>query len=131
LASLSKRQLDHFNILFNQSEQIFTQTIDFYCSQNDIPHIDLLKLDIEGHELAALRGAELMLRNKAIEVITFEFGGANIDSRTYFHDFYLFFEMHQMTLFRITPSGYLHPLKAYQEIYEQFTTTNFLATKKI
>lgn len=38
---------------------------------HDIDHIDLLKLDIEGHELAALRGA-------------------NIDSRTYFWDFFYF-----------------------------------------
>ena len=127
LASLTKRKLDHFNIDFNKSERIRIDTIDNYCSENSIDHIHLLKIDIEGHELDALAGAMRMFATKSIDIVTFEFGGCNIDTRTYFQDFWYFFSEANFSLFRITPSGYIVPLKAYQEIYEQFRTINFMA----
>ena len=48
--------------------------------------IDLLKLDVEGNELLALKGLSDSI--EYIKIIQFEFGGSNIDSRTYFQDFY-------------------------------------------
>ena len=90
-----------------------------------------MKLDVEGHELDVLRGAVRMLESQKIKMISFEFGSCNLDSRTYFQDFFYFFkEIGMSTLFRITPSGYLSPIKEYQEIYEQFRTTNFIALPK-
>jgi len=127
LASLTRRRLDHFNIDFSKSEEIVIDTIDNYCSENSIDHIHLLKIDIEGHELDALAGARKMFARRAIDIVTFEFGGCNIDTRTFFQDFWYFFSEANFTLFRITPSGYMHPLKTYREIYEQFRTTNFMA----
>lgn len=127
LASLTKRKLNHFNIDFSKSEQVVIDTIDNYCSENSIDHIHLLKIDIEGHELDVLAGAIRMFVSKSIDIVTFEFGGCNIDTRTYFQDFWYFFSEANFSLFRITPSGYTHPLKAYREIYEQFRTTNFMA----
>ncbi len=38
-----------------------------------MPHF--LKLDIEGHELAALQGAQKLLSRGAVDVIQFELGG--------------------------------------------------------
>jgi hypothetical protein len=68
-----------------------------------------------------------MFGDRKIRMVSFEFGGCNIDSRTYFQDFYYFFRDHGMKeIFRITPSGYLVPIHDYREIYEQFRTTNFL-----
>jgi hypothetical protein len=32
-----------------------------------------------------------------------------------------------MDVYRITPTGYLHPMPEYREIDEQFRTTNFVA----
>lgn len=127
LASLSKRKLDHFNIEFTKSEKVVINTIDNYCSENSIDHIHLLKIDIEGHELDALAGAKKMFFSKSIDIVTFEFGGCNIDTRTFFQDFWYFFNKIDFALFRITPSGYLYPLKSYREIFEQFRTANFLA----
>ena len=127
LASLTKRKLDHFNIQFNESETVELNTIDHYCSENQIEHIHLLKIDIEGHEIDALAGAQQMFENKQIDIVTFEFGGCNIDTRTFFQEFWYFFRKHDMSLFRITPSGYLYPIQAYQEIDEQFRAINYLA----
>jgi FkbM family methyltransferase len=129
LASLTKRRLDHFNLNFSESEKIRLTTLDNYCMQNGIEHIHLLKLDVEGHELDVLKGADKMFSNKSIDIVTFEFGGCNIDTRSFFQDFYYFFKEQNMEIFRITPSGYLFPIKKYREEYEQFITTNFVAKK--
>lgn len=130
LASLTKRRLDHFNMDVNQSETVLIETIDNYCFLNSIKKIHLLKLDVEGHELYVLAGAQRMLDENAIDMISFEFGGCNIDTHTFFQEFWYFFLNINMQIFRITPSGYLYPIKQYEEIHEQFTTTNFLALRK-
>lgn len=130
LASLTKRRLDHFGIDFNNSEKVEINTIDDYCSENGIHRIHLLKLDIEGHELDAFSGAKRMFETRSIDMVTFEFGGCNIDTRTFFQDFWYFFNEVGMKLFRITPSGYLYPIESYKELHEQFTTTNFIAISK-
>jgi FkbM family methyltransferase len=130
LASFTKRKLDHFNIDFSETEKVKINTIDNYCKDNLIDHIDLLKLDIEGHELDALAGAKKMFERKSIDIVTFEFGGCNIDTRIFFQDFWYFFNQINFEIFRITPSGYMYPLKSYKEIYEQFRTMNFLACQQ-
>jgi FkbM family methyltransferase len=127
LASLTKRRLDHLGISFNKSEKIKLVTLDDYCLRNGIKHINLLKLDVEGHELNILKGAEKMFSNQSIDIAAFEFGGCNIDTRTFFQDYYYFFKEHKMRLYRITPSGYFFPIGSYKEQYEQFITTNFIA----
>jgi FkbM family methyltransferase len=129
LASLTKRKLDHFGIEFAESETIQVETIDDYCATNAIDHIHVLKIDVEGHELDALAGAKRMFEAKAIDLVTFEFGGCNIDTRTFFQDFWYFFRDAGFSLFRITPSGYLRPLETYREIHEQFRTINFVAVQ--
>ncbi len=106
LASLTKRKLEHFNIEFDQTEEVVIETIDDYCSDHSVKHIHLLKIDIEGHKLDALAGAKMMFAGNSIDIVTFEFGGCNIDSRTYFQDFWYFFMEANFKLFRITPSGY-------------------------
>lgn len=128
IASLTKRRLDHFDIDFSKSERVRIETLDNYCQDKGITKIDLLKIDVEGHELdVLLSGSKKMFDRNAIKIVSFEFGGCNIDTRTFFQDFFYFFKNVDMNLFRITPSGYLYPIIGYREILEQFRTTNFLA----
>jgi FkbM family methyltransferase len=126
-SSLIKRKLDHFNIEFNLSEKVTIDTVDNYCQDNNIGRIDLLKIDTEGHEMDVLNGSQKMFQSNSIQMVSFEFGGCAIDARKYFQDFYYFFNSKKFSLYRITPSGYLYPIPNYQEVYEQFRTTNFLA----
>ena len=48
---------------------VATITIDKYCEVEGIPAIDLLKLDIQGNELRAFRGAANLLEKKAVRAI--------------------------------------------------------------
>lgn len=128
LASLSKRQLGHFAIDFNQVEEIKTVRFEnYWISDLQRQTLDIVKLDIEGHELDALRGFGECIHN--IRVIQFEFGGANIDSRTFFQDFYYFFENYGFDLFRIGPLG-TFPIESYKESDEYFVTTNYIAVNR-
>ncbi len=128
LASIYQRKLDHYGINMDKSEEILLSTIDSYCKTNQIERIHFLKLDIEGNELKALNGAFQMINSKIIDIIQFEFGGCNIDSRTYFQDFfYLLNEKYR--IFRIVKDG-LVEMPTYKEIYEIFTSINYLAVRK-
>jgi len=44
-------------------------TIDEFSQEENITHIDILKLDIEGYELKALQGAEKLLNTQKIDII--------------------------------------------------------------
>lgn len=126
LASLSKRRLDHIGVAFDRSEEVPLLTLDSWCSEHGI-HPVLLKLDVEGHELAALQGATEILRS--VRVVQFEFGGCNIETRTYFRDFFDLFTEAGFRLHRLGPRG-LEPVERYSELDETFTTTNFLAQRR-
>lgn len=127
LASVYHRNLDHLNIDMNKTEAIEIRTVDGFCKTNHIEHIHFLKIDVEGHEIKVLEGAKLMLNAKQIDFIQFEFGGCNIDSRTYFQDFYYLLK-DDYQIYRIVRNG-LYPIKQYKEIYEAFLTTNYLAER--
>ena len=127
LASLSKRNLDHFGINMNHEQTVKIKTLDDYCSERNIGKIDLLKIDVEGHEMSVLKGGMRMLTQRSIKMIVFEFGGGNIDSRTFFQDFYYLFQRSDAnSISRIIPSGHLVPVNQYTEDLEYFQTTNYL-----
>lgn len=128
LTSLSLRKLDHLGIPFSQQEVIRTLRIEDYW--RDVlggQRIDLVKIDIEGHELAALSGFGDALA--ATQAVQFEFGGANIDTRTYFRDFWYLFTEAGFDLYRITPFG-PQRLRRYRERDEFFSTTNYVAVRR-
>lgn len=129
LASVYPRDLSYHNIKFSDHETIELTTIDLFCEQNNIPSIDFLKLDVEGHELAVLRGGKKMFDERKVKIIQFEFGGCNIDSRTFFRDYYNFFKT-DFDLFRILSNG-LRPIESYTEKLEVFQSANYLAVKKV
>jgi len=126
MGSLTKRRLDHFGIDFNIKENIQLQRFEeYWISVLKSSVIDIVKLDIEGHELEGLKSFGDALMNT--KVIQFEFGGCNIDTKSYFQDFYYFFKERDFNLVRITPLG-LQCIDKYREMDEFFVTTNYVAT---
>ena len=49
--------------------RVSTTTIDDFCTDNDISQIDVLKMDIQGGEMAALAGSQKMMADGRILVI--------------------------------------------------------------
>lgn len=129
LASMTKRDLGFRNIAFERHETITLSTLDAYCAEKGVERIDWLKLDVEGHELDVLRGGNAMFARRAVDLVTFEFGGCNIDTRTFLRDFFQFFQAQGMDLYRITPGGYFNPVRRYRETEEQFATANLVAMR--
>lgn len=130
LASLYHRQLDYIGggVEFNKQEQVELVTLDYYCQKNDIDEIDFLKMDIEGNEYKALLGASDLIKKKKIGVIQIETGGTNMDSRTYFRDYWKL--LHEdFEVFRILQDG-LKKIEKYEEELECFITTNWLFVQK-
>ena len=105
-----------------------TNTLDNYAAEQGVTFVDLLKMDIEGHEIFALRGAKDLLKAGAIGVVTFEFGSGNVNSRTFFRDFWELLTGSGFTIYRILPGGGTLQVKRYGEHLEYFRgATNYVA----
>ena len=126
LASLTKRRLDHFDINMNLEEEVDIIRFDQYWKAfNKV--IDFVKVDVEGYDLDVLKGFGKDIHKT--KLIQFEFGGANIDTKTFFQDIWYFFLEHKFLIFRITPRGII-PINYYSERDELLIYTNYIAVNK-
>ncbi len=91
--------------------------------------VDLLKIDVEGSEMTVLHGAKDSMDR--ISAVMFEFGSANINSRTFFLDFWDFFTLRGFVIKRFIPSGHLIGVESYDDSLEYFRgASNYLAIKE-
>lgn len=127
LASLTRRDLAHLGIAMDTVETVpVIRLEDYWKSQLGSTNIDVVKIDVEGHELSVLRGFGSALN--AASVIQFEFGGTQIDTRYYFKDYYQLLDGAGFKVFRISPLG-LETIDRYKESDENFLTANYLAAR--
>lgn len=109
------------------SETVQLTTLDDYCAKHGVETIDFLKLDIEGHEVAALRGAKRMIGEGRIRFLQFEFGENNVSSRTFMSDFDKLLGQ-RFRFFRVVPGG-LVPWRYEGGRSEVFATMNYLCER--
>ena len=117
-----------FEGMHSKPENCTFRTLDSFCGENNIKHIHFLKIDVEGHELFVLQGAQTLLENGHLDFIQFEFGAGNQYSKTYFIDFYSLLEKNY-SIYRILQDGF-EEITTYSPDYELLLLTNYLAVSK-
>ncbi|MBE9167418.1 FkbM family methyltransferase [Pleurocapsales cyanobacterium LEGE 06147] len=128
IASLHQRRDSYFQDRDFTWIDVETVTIDDVVSSYNLTRVDFMKMDIEGHELEALKGAATSLANRVIRALSFEFGSGNVNSRTFFHDFWDLLHPLGYQIYRILPSSQLMHIKEYYEDCEYFRgVTNYIA----
>ena len=68
---------DDARFLNAKASQVLRLRLADYCRQAGVPEIDFMKIDIEGHELAALRGLEPLLSERRVRSLYLETIEAN------------------------------------------------------
>ena len=111
------------------TEKVVIRTLDEVVSEYTIGEIDLLKIDVEGHELDVIKGAQNTLSLRKIKCLQFELGGSSIDTNTTLKDIYEVLSQYDYRLYLISRRGIV-PLDTYDYQLEQYSTTNFFAELK-
>ena len=92
------------------SYHVNTTTLSAYVTEAHLPHIDLLKIDVEGYEVAVLEGASPLLDDQAIDMFVFEYNAPWVLARRYLRDACEFMERKPYRLFRLF-NGFLSPFE--------------------
>lgn len=129
--SLFPQRYENETYAASDVETVRVSTIDDYCREHAIEHVDFIKMDIEGYEMAAIRGAEHMLRAGKIGVIQFEYSYVFIDAGTslmrvmqYMHEVNPDYEFH-----KIYPDG-TRVVATYDHTLDNFKTQNWAIIKR-
>ncbi len=131
ISSLHLRRDSYFQQYKFKEETVQVVTIDEIVDKFKIDIVDFVKIDVEGNELAVIRGAQKSMKSKCIKALSFEFGSGNINSRTYFRDFWDILHSYGYEIHRICPGGTLVLIEEYYEDLEYFRgVTNYLAVLK-
>lgn len=70
---IDHKQTGASHIADNAPNQVASVTLDDYLEGAGIHRVELLKIDVEGYELVALRGAKRSLERQAIQAVYFEY----------------------------------------------------------
>ena len=127
LASLISRDLSHLDIQLDMVESVRLERGDSYVEQHGVQRIDLLKIDVEGWEMSVLNGFSNSFERRLIRCCQFEFGHAHMKRRENFRDFYRFFADRGFSMGALKPNGRVQVMQRYDEIFENYYATNYIA----
>lgn len=108
---------------------VHKETLADYCAEKCIDHILFLKIDTEGNDLEVLRGAHSFLAQEKIDIIQFEYGPKNIESRIFFQDIFEFLKPYNYSLFKIKPFS-ISQINSYHETLDHFLLSNYILVSK-
>jgi FkbM family methyltransferase len=128
LSSLHERNLEGFGVALDDTVEVEVSTIDAFCDAEGIGAVDLVKIDVEGHELETLRGARASLEAGRIAAVQFEYGGTYLDAGIRLRDVVDVLP-DRYDVFRLVPWG-LMPLDAADLRQETFLLSNYVALRR-
>lgn len=112
-----------------EPQQVPILTVDSYSQEHGIGQIDYLKIDVEGHELAVLKGAREMLAQKRIRFVQFEYGSWYIEARIYLKDVFEWLKDFDYDIGKVMPYGF-RKIGAYRPALEGFENANYLLIRR-
>jgi len=125
LSSLHQRDLAAFGMTLDATVDVEVARLDDLCDDLGLDIVDMLKIDVEGHERDVLAGARRRLESGAIGIVQFEYGGTYIDAGVRLRDVLDRFPA-GYALHRIVPWG-LMPLSGRDLRDESFALSNYVA----
>ena len=106
-----------------------TTTIDDFIAAHRIDAVDYIKVDVEGHELAVMKGARRSLEQRIIKAFSFEFGQADVASRTFFRDIWQHLNSLDLRVYRLGHDGVAIHIPKYSYDLESFAgVANYVAS---
>lgn len=100
----------YFHLSEVEEELVRVECLDTYVANSSLPLPDLIKLDIQGYELEALRGADVCLQSATAVLLEVSFVRIYKD-QCLFHDIEAFLAQHKFYLYALSKSTTLgHPL---------------------
>jgi FkbM family methyltransferase len=109
--------------------EVESTTVDAYLSSEGIEHVTFLKSDVEGHDVAVLRGGLRALSDGRIDVWQFEYNSHWVYARAFLRDVF------ELTLDKPYVLGKLHSrgVDAYEHWHpelERYFETNFVLLRR-
>jgi FkbM family methyltransferase len=102
---------------------VAVQTLDGFCKDEQIEHIDFLKIDVEGFEKSAIQGAATLLEAGKIDALSFEISqipleGSGVKPKEIFGAL----EAHGYAAYRYDPEtrGFVGPVADSDAFYENY-----------
>jgi hypothetical protein len=90
-------------MVMNEALCVECRRLNDVASATPISSVDWMKIDVEGTEMDVLKGGSDVVEMASL--IQFEFGGCNIDTRSFFRDYWDFFTARGFALYRLSPRG--------------------------
>jgi FkbM family methyltransferase len=129
-ASIKADNIENFVSEIVNKESIQIDTLDNFCKENNIKHINHLKIDVEWNELNVLKWVEKMIKWEKIDIIQVEHNRCAIAFRTFFRDYWNMFNEKYVICRPLAWNRWLYEIKKYNHYLESFTYINYVFIKK-
>ncbi len=124
--SLHLNQAHDFNPDVLHKEKIRLTTLDNYVSENNIPQIDFLKIDVEGHETKVIEGASGLIEKRLIKCIQFEYNNNWEAAGFKLEDIFNMLSKYGFNFYRLAVWGKI-PVKRFNKKLENYKHSNYVA----
>lgn len=110
-------------------ETIKLERLDDYCSRQGVTYIDLLKLDVEGHDFIVLDSIKDLMANHIIQVVQFEYNHRWISSRHFLRDVFELLIPIGYRIGKVTPNA-IEWYENWSSELETFREANYIGALK-